>query len=202
VTAATRATPGVATIARLPTSRHAFTAYLGMVVFLSSWTMMFAGFFFAYALVRSHAPVWPPADQPALPLLAPGINTLVALAGSAALVLALRDMRRGERARPARWLGVAALLGATFLALQAAVWVSLWDAGLRPDGGPYASVFYGLTGIHALHVLVGVVALGALALMLRPGPGRTGELRVRLWGMYWHFVAAVWVGLYLAVYLA
>jgi len=201
VTGATGAMPGVATIARFPAPRQAYTAYLGMAVFLASWTMMFAGFFFAYALIRFRAPMWPPGDQPALPLVAPGLNTLVALGGSAALVLARRALRRGERRGPAVWLAAAALIGATFLALQTSVWISLWDAGLRPDGGPYASVFYGLTGIHALHVLVGVVAMGVLAFLLRRGLGRNGEVRVRLWGMYWHFVAAVWIGLYLAIYL-
>ena len=179
------------------------TARIGMVVFLGSWAMMFAGLFFSYGLVRLRAPAWPPPDQPALPLLLPGLNVGVVLLSEAALVLAARWLRRG-RGRPAAVaMAAATLLGALFLALQSAVWISLWDAGLRPDGGPYASVFYALTAFHAAHVLVGLAALAGLAVRaLAGGPAPPGHQALRLWTMYWHFVGAVWVAMYLAVYVA
>ncbi len=181
--------------------REPFTDYLGMVIFLASWAMMFASLFFAYGLVRSHAPVWPPLDQPRLPLALPGLNVAVAAASSAALVGALRAfvVRRPKRA--AQLVTAATALGTLFLVLQLVVWVSLWRAGLRPDGGPYASVFYALTVFHALHVAVGVVALVVLAWRTRLGRyGPTRHLPVRLWSMYWHFVGAVWLVIYVAVY--
>lgn len=181
---------------------EAATAWLGMVVFLGSWAMMFAGLFFSYGLVRLRAPAWPPPDQPPLPLLLPGVNVAVVLLSEGALVLALRRLRGGKPRPAAAALVAATLLGATFLALQTAVWVSLWDAGLRPDGGPYASVFYALTVFHAIHVLVGLVALAWLAARsLAGGLGPTRLQALRLWAMYWHFVGAVWVALYLAVYV-
>jgi heme/copper-type cytochrome/quinol oxidase subunit 3 len=178
------------------------TAWLGMVVFLGSWAMMFAGLFFAYGLVRLRSPAWPPLDQPPLPLLLPGVNVAVVLLSEGALVLALRWLRGGKVRPAAAALAGATLLGATFLALQSVVWVSLWNAGLRPDGGPYPSVFYALTSFHALHVLVGLAALAwlaARALAGNLGPARRQALR--LWAMYWHFVGAVWVAMYLAVYV-
>jgi heme/copper-type cytochrome/quinol oxidase subunit 3 len=184
-------------------ARQAATAYVGMVVFLASWAMLFASLFFAYGLVRSHAGAWPPPDLPRLPLLVPGLNTLVA--GAASLTLELLGRTRppaGPRALAAGLLGATGL-GAAFLALQAAVWVGLWEAGLRLDGGPYPSAFYALTGLHAAHVLVGVGALGWLALQAalgRLGPGQGTPLR--LWTMYWHFVGAVWLLLFLTVYVA
>jgi heme/copper-type cytochrome/quinol oxidase subunit 3 len=98
-------------------------------------------------------------------------------------------------------LGLGAGLGALFLALQVMVWVRLWHAGLLPSGGPYASVFYALTAFHALHVLVGLAALGVLAFRARTARSATRSA-VRLWGMFWHFVGAVWCALYVAVYLA
>ncbi len=174
------------------------TSWLGMVVFLGSWAMMFAGLFFAYGLVRARAPAWPPLDQPALPLLLPGLNTAVIAASSAALAAAGRALRL--RRRGAALLALAAGLGALFLLLQLAVWVALWRQGLVPSGGPYPSVFYGLTALHALHVLVGVVALARLALRARRAPG-VSALPVRLWSMYWHFVGVVWLVLYATVYV-
>jgi cytochrome c oxidase subunit 3 len=176
------------------------TAYVGMVVFLGSWAMMFAALFFSYALVRSRAPVWPPLDVPALPLLLPAVNTAVIAASSAAVVAALRAATLGRRGRAARALVAAGALGAVFLALQAAVWVGLWRDGLRIEGGPYPSVFYSLTALHALHVAVGVVALAMLAARALRGTGPS-RLAVRLWGMYWHFVGIVWGVLYVTVYL-
>src|SRR5438128_78787 len=142
-----------------------------MIIFLGSWAMMFAALFFAYALVRLRAPAWPPPDQPALPVLVPGLNTVVIAASSAAVVLAVRAHALGRHRRASIGLGVAACLGALFLGLQILVWVG-----------------------------VGLAALGVLAIHARPSRGTTRSA-VRLWGMFWHFVGAVWLALYVAVYL-
>ena len=180
-------------------TRDDVTAWLGMVVFLGSWAMMFAALFFAYGLVRARAPSWPPLDQPALPLLLPAANTAVIALSSAALVAALRALRARPSRTPGLWLAVAAALGALFLVLQSVVWARLWLLGLVPSGGPFASVFYMLTAFHALHVLVGLVALVWLA--ARALAGRAALRSVRLWSMYWHFVGVVWVVVYATVYV-
>jgi heme/copper-type cytochrome/quinol oxidase subunit 3 len=126
------------------------------------------------------------------------LNTAVILASSAAVAFAVRAHALGKDRRAFVGLGVGAALGAIFLALQMAVWGGLWRAGLLPSGGPYPSVFYALTAFHALHVLVGFCGLGLLAVGLRRGASRSA---VRLWGMFWHFVGAIWVAMYVAVYL-
>jgi len=181
-------------------SRDETTAWIGMVLFLGSWAMLFAGLFLAYGLVRAHAPEWPALDQPRLPLLVPGLNTLVMLASSAALVQALRALALGRPSAPT-WLAGATALGVVFLAVQLAVWARLWDQGLVPSGGPFPSVFYGLTVVHAAHVLVGVAALAWLT-RRAVVDAAAARLPVRLWGMYWHFVGAVWLVLYGGVYVA
>jgi heme/copper-type cytochrome/quinol oxidase subunit 3 len=186
-----------------PTPRQEATAFIGMVVFLASWAMLFASLFFAYGLVRNHATAWPPADQPRLPLLLPGLNTLVAVGASLALEQAGRAWQAGRHRVVAAGLALATALGAAFLVLQASVWTSLWQGGLRLDGGPYPSAFYALTGLHAAHVLVGLVALAWLTLRTWRGPlDPRRRTPLRLWTMYWHFVGAVWLILYAAVYVA
>jgi cytochrome c oxidase subunit 3 len=182
-----------------PTSQE-LTARIGMVVFLGSWVMLFAGLFFIYGLIRARAPVWPPLDQPRLPVLLPGINTAAIAASSAALLAAQRALRGGAQRVAGRWLALSALLGCLFLGLQILVWTGLWRAGLLPSGGPYPSAFYGLTVLHALHVAVGLVALGLLG--SRALVGRAARLSVDLWAMYWHAVGAVWLVLYVSVYLS
>jgi cytochrome c oxidase subunit III len=185
---------------RLRRSEDEITSYVGMIVFLGSWAMMFAALFFAYAVVRLRAPMWPPPDQPTLPILIPGLNTAVIALSSAVVAVAVRAHAFGRHRRAAVGLGLGAVSGALFLALQAMVWVGLWRAGLAPSGGPYASVFYALTAFHALHVVVGLAALGTLAIRTQP-PRAATRSAVRLWGMFWHFVGVVWVALYVAVYL-
>src|SRR5262245_23024964 len=73
---------------------QATTGYLGMVVFLGSWAMMFAAVFFVYAVLRLRAPSWPPYGAARLPLGLPAVNTLVMLGSSLALHQALRGLRR------------------------------------------------------------------------------------------------------------
>lgn len=188
---------GLARYRRRPSAAER-TARVGMAIFLGSWAMMFAGLFFAYAFVRARAPAWPPLDAPPLPRLLPGLNTVVIAASSAAVVGAVRARELGRTRSVRIALAAAAALGAIFLALQALVWTDLWRRGLVPSGGPFPSVFYGFTALHALHVAVGLAALAWLA----AAASAASTTRVRLWGWYWHFVGAVWAALYATVYLA
>jgi heme/copper-type cytochrome/quinol oxidase subunit 3 len=177
------------------------TAMLGMTVFVASWAMLFAALFFAYGVTRARALAWPPHDLPALPLLPPALGTL-AIAGACAAL-------HGARRRPRRDFLPALLLAAAgacgFLAVQLLVWLSLWRAGLRPEGGTYPSVFYGLTSFHALHVLVGIVGLGCLlpaALRARTAEGAgANPIPLRLWTVYFDMVAVLWLVLFVGVYL-
>jgi heme/copper-type cytochrome/quinol oxidase subunit 3 len=165
------------------------TALLGMTIFLASWAMLFAALFFSYGVVRVNAHVWPPADQPRLPLGLPALATVV-LAGASAV---LERARRGRAALGT--LLVAAALGVAFLTLQTRVWTALFAAGLRPDaGGAYASVFWGFTVFHALHVVVGLGGLGYLLV-------HRSATALRLWTIYWHLVGVVWALMYLTIYV-
>jgi heme/copper-type cytochrome/quinol oxidase subunit 3 len=178
------------------------TSFVGMVMALASWTMMFGSLFFAYAILRLKAETWPPEGIAPLPRLLPFVNTLVLLASSAVLSHGLRS---ASETRPGALLAAlksTLALGSLFLVLQLAVWIPLWRSGFRIDTGVYGSIFYGLTVFHALHVLAGLVALAALAPGANAGRWRSGaQSRVRASAMFWHFVDAVWVVMFVAVYL-
>jgi len=124
------------------------------------------------------------------------------LALRAALVEARRRAAAGaprSRRRLAAALILTLLLGGAFLVLQAAVWVKLGGRGFGPGAGAYASVFYALSGFHALHVLGGMVALsiaGGRALRARFAQR---VLPLQLVAAYWDFMLAVWAVLYLVV---
>ena len=104
---------------RLRPTEEEITSYVGMVIFLGSWAMMFAALLFAYAVVRARAPAWPPPDLPPLPVLLPGLDTLVIAASSVAVALGVRAHAVGRHLRAAAALAAGATLGALFLALQA-----------------------------------------------------------------------------------
>lgn len=178
------------------------TSFVGMVMALASWSMMFGSLFFAYAILRLKAGTWPPEGVEALPRLLPFVNTLVLLASS--IVLA-RGLRPVSEARPGALLGAlkaTLALGSLFLVLQLAVWIPLWRSGFTIASGVYGSIFYGLTVFHALHVLAGLVALLVLVPGAKSGRFRSGvQSRVRVSAMFWHFVDAVWVVMFVAVYL-
>jgi heme/copper-type cytochrome/quinol oxidase subunit 3 len=178
------------------------TSFVGMVMALASWSMMFGSLFFAYAILRLKAGTWPPDGVAPLPRLLPFVNTLVLLVSSGVLA---RGLSPASETRPGALLSAlkaTLALGSLFLVLQLAVWVPLWRSGFRIDSGIYGSIFYGLTVFHALHVLAGLVALLVLVPGARSGRLRSGaQSRVRVSAMFWHFVDAVWVVMFVAVYL-
>ncbi len=185
-----------------PRSREDFTQTLGMVIALGAWAMMFGALFFVYAGIRTGTRVWPPPGLPPIPVALPGVNTLVLAASSAALFLGTRAVARGRRKALAWWVLGAIVLGSAFLGLQIKVWRDLWLAGLLPSSGQFASVFYGLTALHAAHVVAGLVVLGVIFVRaLRGVYTEHNVVRVRVAGMFWHFVDVVWVLMFVALYL-
>jgi cytochrome c oxidase subunit 3 len=188
---------------RPPKAREETTAYLGMVIFLASWAMLFAALFFAYGFVRSRSLAWPPQDLPVLPKLLPLVNTGVLGLSSGVLQFGARAIGRGGSRQLRMALLGALLLGALFLGLQTWLWVSLYGEGLRPEnGGPYGSVFYGLTWLHGIHVVVGLLGLAWVYCRAHAGAfSAARHLPVRLWAMYWHFVGVVWALMFVSIFL-
>jgi cytochrome c oxidase subunit 3 len=172
-----------------------------MIIFIGAWAMMFACFFFAYGALRVGARDWPPPGQPMLPLAMPAVNTVVLLLSSIALEGGLFAIRRGKRGVLAPMVLVSSILGIAFLAIQWGIGADLYAQGLTPATGPYASVFYGLAGIHGLHVAVGIAALLWLSMRAFFGAYNTPQhLPVRLWSVYWHFVGVVWLLMFVFVF--
>jgi cytochrome c oxidase subunit III len=177
-------------------------ATVGMTILLGAWVMLFAALFLAYGVVRVQANEWPPFGAPRLPLLVPGVNTLLLLASSVALRRGLARAQRGDAGPLFPATVVATLLGLAFIGAQIASWRSMLVRGLLPSSGVYGSVFYALTGFHALHAAGGVVALALLAVHTARGRQRerTPVRALRLAALYWDFVAVVWVAMYVTVY--
>jgi cytochrome c oxidase subunit III len=175
---------------------------LAMIFFLAAETMFFAGLVSAFFVLRLGAAVWPPPLQPRLPVLVTGVNTLVLLASSVAMVGAWRAARAGHHRALVERLAAAASLGVLFLAIQGYEWGRLIHFGLTVTSGAYGATFYTLIGAHGAHVLGALVWLAVtltMAVRGRFADGRTSVLRAC--ATYWHFVVALWPVLYVTVYL-
>ncbi len=177
---------------------------LGMLLFLVSEVMFFAGLFAAYFNVRAAAPAWPPAGfehyLKVLPLAAPA--TVILVLSSFTCQLAVWAIRRDDRTGFVRNLGVTLTLGIVFLVIQGSDYIILWNEGLTLDSGIYGSTFYTMTGFHGAHVLGGVIMLGVVLYrgMLGQFSARHHDA-VEAASLYWHFVDVVWIALFTTLYI-
>jgi len=171
-------------------------ARLGLVLALVGMTTLFVVFLIASLLLRSNAPSWPPPGAP-VPPRGLWISTLVILASSATFVLATRA--RDPRALRRR-LAWTLDLGILFLVVQALLWRTVFASGRFTFSDAYGTIFYSLTGLHAAHVLGGLVFLFRTLRRARRDPTapRT-RVAVSLCSTYWHFMGAVWVVLFVVL---
>lgn len=182
-------------------AREEATARVGMLLFLGSWAMMFAGLFFALGVVRWRSPMWPPEEVGPLPVGWAALNTALLLGSSLALELALRAVRRARLGAMRTALGVALAVGLAFVVSQVLLFARMVSLGVRWDAGAFGGAVFGLCGFHALHAAVGLAGLAAVLAAATRGvlqPAR--HLRLQLWTHYWHFVGVVWLILFPAVF--
>lgn len=177
----------------------AATRWLGTVLGLAAWTMFFVSLTFSVGWYRMREP-WPPLPISPLLLALPGLLLIV---GSGVLHRVVRAPLEGSDGarRLLRILKVTLMLGAGYVGMQAA-WTHLswWNHHLRiPDDGVSASAFYGLTALHVLHVLA--VLAGVFFSAVRLKRGTDVREAVRRQSLGWHFVTAMWLLLFVAVYL-
>jgi cytochrome c oxidase subunit 3 len=172
---------------------------IGMRVFLGSLAVLFVASILGYALTRSRAATWPPPGVPDLPS---GLwfSTAVIVACSGTIHMALRAVRMGERSACSRWLGATLGLGLLFLGAQAVNWFGLVAAEFTPKTNLYAFLFYMLTGLHAAHVVGGLVPLGIVTGKSLAGRYGSGwHPGVTYMAMYWHFLDVVWLVLFMVL---
>jgi len=170
-----------------------------MLLFVMTEGMLFAGMISAFEIMHSSQIVWPPPDQPRLPVEATAFNTVALLASGLALYIAHRAFHRGHRGKMLRPMATALGLGAFFVLFQGYEWVQLIREGLTITSSSLGAFFYLMIGMHALHAVgaIGLLAYATLRL-------RRGYLTPSLFGaaeVFWFFVVGVWPILYGVVYL-
>ena len=175
---------------------------LGMLIFMVTEAMFFAGLVSAYLVIRAGIEEWPPWGQPRLPVVATAFNTVVLLASGFIMAHSRACFKKNELALGRRWLGISILLGAFFLVFQGYEWIQLLKFGFTLSSSVYGGLFYLLIGAHGFHVM------GALAILIY------AWYRIKTQGnpitpeglfpfqLLWYFVVCVWPVLYVLVYLS
>ena len=186
--------PGDAPPAREPVVPN---GVLGMLIFIMTEVMLFAGLISAYTVVRTTAVMWPPAGQPRLPAEETAINTAALLASGVALYVAVRMFRKTP-AQARIPVVTAGLLGVGFVGLQGREWAAMLAQGFTLHSGPHGAFFYTIIGVHGFHALVAILALGWAGLRLFQSRLTLEQLQTV--AVFWYFVVGVWPVLYWKLY--
>jgi cytochrome c oxidase subunit 3 len=197
-------------------SQQAHAARLGMWVFLASEVLLFAALFALYASYRMHYVAGFREAVRANTKLLGSINTGVLLASSTIVACGVHALRAGRR-RLAAWLVLATMsLGVVFLVIKLTEYGAHFREGIYPGGvGTYFTehtvrglpefwtLYFGMTGLHAVHVTVGITVLGVMLVgILRGGVSPSHAYRLELGAIYWHLVDLVWIFLWPLFYIA
>lgn len=173
---------------------------MGMMMFIFTELMFFGGFVSAHTIVRSQlaGQMWPPFGQPRLPAEETAVNTAALIASGFVLVLTWFAFRRDpDRARIPLIISIG--LGAFFVLFQGAEWVALLGEGLTLTSSTYGSFFYVIVGMHGIHAVAALLAMGWAWHRLDRGQLTAHELATV--SAFWYFVVLVWPILYWRVYL-
>jgi cytochrome c oxidase subunit 3 len=185
---------------------------VGMWIFLATELLFFGGLFLAYTYGRSHWPAGFAAAGAHTHLWIGTINTALLLSSSAVVALAAERYPEPALRSAVPWLLAGAVaLGLGFLGLKGLEYMKEWhehlvpgpDFALGSDRGAqlFFMLYYLMTALHALHMLVGVGVLGAFAWGTAKMKPWALPRRLEVAGLYWHFVDLVWIVLYPLLYL-
>jgi cytochrome c oxidase subunit III len=173
---------------------------LGMYCLITAEAAIFTIFVVAYLFYMGKSLSGPTPQQV---LHVPILFTVCLLSSSLTIHLAVRSLRKAKTGAFASWWLLTLLLGATFLAGTVVEWQHLiYDEGLTIQTNLFGTTYYSLVGLHAFHVLMGLLALCTVWLFAMFGKvKREHAERVDTLALYWHFVDTVWVVVFLVVYV-
>jgi cytochrome c oxidase subunit 3 len=177
---------------------------LGMWLFVISDALTFSVVIFAYGYLRLAAADWPRPFLFVPSIVNASVMTFVLMTSSVTMVYAVRSAQLGLRKASVWWLCATVLCGVIFDVLHLREWAGLIKEGVRPLQNPwgtpmFGSAFFSLTGLHMLHVTIGIIYLLAVAAMFGSSKATADDVEVS--GLYWHFVDLVWMFIFPLVYL-
>ncbi len=181
-----------------------YNAKMGIWLFLASEVMLFGALFSSYILLRVGAVQWP-HGWTLLNVPLATLNTFLLMTSSVTMVMAWASLKLNDFKKFKLYLGLTILLALTFLGVKAIEYTGEFREHLFPQTNTFLSIYFTLTGLHALHIFGGVVVnfynWGPGSRMWKEEPQRFIN-RIEVAGIYWHFVDFVWIFLFPLLYLS
>ena len=196
MTAGARSLPADPPARRAP----ALPGDINMWVFVLGDMVIFGVYFIVFMVYRGHEQAVFLASQRHLSLASGVLNTLVLLASSRFVALAVAAAKAGDDRRARQLMYGGGLCGIAFLVVKAHEWYSLISAGQTVQRNNFYMFYYAFTGVHLFHVLMGLVVLGVMLAELRRPAGRRTWL-IEAGAIYWHMVDLLWIILFALLYL-
>lgn len=187
-------------------------AKYGMWFFLFTEILFFGGMFILYSVFRAKYAQDFHAAAAEENLLLGSINTAVLLTSSLSIALSISALKKGDCGLSMRLQTATILMGLAFLVIKYFEWTAKISKGIYPDspellkmsGGQilFFGLYYVMTGLHGLHVLIGVVVISFMVYFTRTGDITSENFsKLENTGLYWHFVDIVWIYLFPLFYL-
>lgn len=195
------------------------TTTLGMWIFLATEVLVFGAIFTGYTVYRAAYSASFEAASRHLNLLIGGVNTIVLLTSSLTMALSVQAAKLNQQRKLVIYLALTALFGIVFMGFKAIEYYGDYREQLvpgiafdpsqwtQPDVHPaqvqlFLIFYYCLTGLHAVHLTIGIAIIASLAVMARRGAfSPQYHAPVEIWGLYWHFVDLIWIFLLPLLYL-
>ncbi len=189
---------------------------LGMWIFLITEVMFFGGMFLAYSIYRMKFPDVFAVASTSMNVYMGATNTVVLLCSSFTMVMAVRSAALGKQRAIIGWLIFTLFFGLAFLGVKAFEWTEKFELhhvpgmanfhlnGVEQQGAAqiFFALYFCMTGLHALHMVVGVGILSYLVYQTTKGKYTAEYMTpVDISGLYWHFVDIVWIFLFPLLYL-
>lgn len=185
---------------------------MGMWLFLFTELILFGGMFVAYAVYRFDHPAEFELGAKELDTLIGTINTMVLLTSSLTVAMSITAIQRGKNKLSLVLVAITILLALVFLVSKYFEWHHKFESGLYPQSPDllnkppgeilYFGLYFVMTGLHALHVIIGAVVLAVMMLFIQRGViNKDSYVKLEAGALYWHLVDIIWIFLFPLFYL-
>ncbi|HZP30018.1 MAG TPA: cytochrome c oxidase subunit 3 [Acidimicrobiia bacterium] len=196
------AVPTMRAVAPPPVARRPgrTRGYWGVLSLIATEATLFTGLLATYYFLRASSPVWPQGGIKPPELTTISVFSAILIGSSLPVLVAESAIKRGNARAMRVGLALAFLMGSAFLAHEGYEWSHLEFNWTR---NAYTSIFYATTGLHGMHVLIGLLV--NLQVQVKSWMGkidREHHVSMEIFGLYWHFVDVVWIFVFSSLYLS
>ena len=184
-----------------PVTEHE-SAKLGMWLFLATELLLFGGLFAAYAIYRAKYPEMFMDGSKSLDVVLGTVNTVILIFSSLTVAVAVKAIQENRIKLVKLMLWITIICAAIFAVNKYFEYTYKFSKGIFPGTDIFYSIYFASTGVHMLHVFIGMIVLGILLRKVYKGKySKENFTAIEIGGLYWHLVDLIWIYLFPLLYL-